>query len=91
MRWEELRTRPAVERLLCLGYSSPEIARRLNKNRVTIERAITAVYEHAGLMGKPEISKRVVFVLQYLGERGMVDLTKLKTLEMDEDPGEGEA
>ena len=85
MRWNELRTRPAVERLLCLGYSNSEITKRLRLHRCTIERAITAVYEHAGLAETPGISKRVVFVLQYLSERGMFDLTKLKTLEMGED------
>ena len=82
MRWEELKTRPAVERLMCLGYSNTEIAKRLHKHVVTIEKAVTASYEELGLNANMGISQRVTFVLSYLGARGILDYEALKTLEV---------
>ena len=84
MRWEDLRTRPAVERLLCLGYSNREIARRLHKHVVTIEKAVMASYEELGISAETWVSRRVTFTLAYLSARGILDYEKLKTLEMDE-------
>ena len=66
MRWEDLRTRPEVERLLCLGYSNKEIARRLHKHVVTIEKAVTASYEELGINADPWVSRRVTLALSYL-------------------------
>lgn len=81
MRLGDRKTRPAVERLMCLGYSNREIARRLGKHVVTIEKAVTASYEELGISNETWVSRRVTFVMTYLGARGILDYEALKKLE----------
>ena len=77
------RTRDAVEKLLCLGYSNHEIARRLKKHVVTISKVVCELYAGLGINMNPQISRRVTFALTYLGARGILDYEALKRLEMD--------
>ena len=77
------RTHDGVERLLCLGYSNVEIARRLKKHVVTIQKVVSILYTEVGISADQAVSSRVTFALAYLGDRGILDLEELKKLEAE--------
>ena len=86
------RTRNAVEKLLCLGYSNHEIAGRLKRHVVTIEKVVSELYASLGINMNPQVSRRVTFALTYLGARGILDYEALKAMSRSEDPdASGEA
>ena len=77
------RTHDDVERLVCLGYSNAEIARRLKKHVMTIQKVVSILYTEFGINANLGVTSRVTFVLAYLGDRGILDLKKLKKMEVE--------
>ena len=79
-RQPDPRTRDAVERLLCLGYSNREIARRLKKHVVTIAKVVSTLYAGYGINADTWVSRRVTLAITYLAAREILDYKALRAL-----------